>query len=171
MQKKSKTKKPPVSPSPILETEQPLSQKEEEKLLFWLGEGLDISVASILFKQEFNRELNKDAVLALWSNYSKTLHLARRNYFARLASALVDNKVQGEPALDEANSYLLKQTLFEALIAPEKNPKTIELLIKAIKTLDSGKNVGQLHQCDDKKTDAGVPEETLEKIEDIIRAL
>ena len=75
------------------------------------------------------------------------MHLDRRNYFAKVAETLVENRFVGEAALDSANRYLLKQALFEALIEQEKNPKKIELLIKAIKQINCNPT---LNSADDK---------------------
>ncbi len=150
--------------------DEPLSQIEQEKLLNWLGEGIDINTASTLFTQEFNREINPHIILRLWTDNSKKLHLARRNYFARLASAIVDGRFEGESALDNANAYLLKQTLFESLIEPQKDPKKIELLIKAIKTLalNSEKEPANPEK---EKTTPGLDPDDIEKAEQLLRIL
>ncbi len=150
--------------------QQRLSEEEQNRLLNWLGEGLDSKTIATLFKQEFNRDIDEEAIIRLWVDNSKKLHLDRRNYFARVAETLVDNRFAGEAALDSANKYLLKQALFEALIEQEKNPKKIELLIKAIKQLNSYQ---ELNSSEVKKDRAGecLSDEALKKIEDVIRIL
>ncbi len=147
-----------------------LSEQEQKQLLNWLGEGLDSRTVAILFRQEFNRDISEEAIVRLWVDNSKKLHLDRRNYFARVAETLVDNRFTGEAALDSANRYLLKQALFEALIEQEKNPKKIESLIKAIKQLNCNPT---LNSAGEKKDGAGesLSDEALKKIEEVIRIL
>ncbi len=147
-----------------------LSEEERNRLLNWLGEGLDSKTIATLFKQEFNRDIDEDAVVRLWVDNSRRLHLDRRNYFARVAETLVDNRFTGEVALDLANRYLLKQALFEALIEQEKNPKKIELFIKAIRQLNCN---SELNSAGENKDGAGecLDDEALKKIEEVIRIL
>ncbi|MGC8744543.1 MAG: hypothetical protein ACP5T0_11755 [Verrucomicrobiia bacterium] len=148
-----------------------LSKAEEEKLLNWLSDGIDIDAAAALFQKEFNRELDKNEVVKLWSANSRQLHLARRNYFAQIASAIVENKYQGESALDAATAYLLKQTLFEVLISPERDARTIEILTKALKMISNRQGVaGSTDQNGAERTNE-ISAEKLKEIEQIINIL
>ncbi|MCX7871984.1 MAG: hypothetical protein N2487_01715 [Verrucomicrobiae bacterium] len=148
-----------------------IAPEQEEKLLEWLCDGLDIRTAQMLFKQEFKQAIAAESIVSLWKKHSARLHLERRKRFAQIASEIVENTLVGEEALDAANAYLLKQTLFECLIEPEKDSKQIEILVKAIKSLALA--------CDDKtrtenaaeKGGEGLTEKTLEEIEEMIKIL
>jgi hypothetical protein len=160
-------------PEPLRDVAPNLSPEEEKKLLSWLSEGLDIEAAAALFKKEFNREADKNEIVKLWAANCKQLHLERRNYFAQIASAIVDNRCEGESALEAASAYLLKQTLFEALISPEKDVKAIETLIKAMKVMFNGRYAQgtRLEGEGEKSPSGGISEDKLNEIEEIIRIL
>jgi len=148
-----------------------LSKVEEEKLLNWLSDGIDIDAAAALFQKEFNRDVDKNEIVKLWAANSRQLHLARRNYFAQIASAIVENKYQGESALDAATTYLLKQTLFEVLISPERDARTIEILTKALKMISNGQGVAASTDKNGEKRINEISAEKLKEIEQIINIL
>jgi len=145
-----------------------LSPEQEQKILSWLAEGMDAKSVALLFEQETGSATDTASVIALWQKHAARLHLERRNYFAKLASGLVDGAFAGEQALDAANAYLLKQALFECLIDPQKDPRQIELLVKAMKAVTPEKTA----ESDAARNQSeGLSEETLQRIEEMAKIL
>lgn len=147
-----------------------LSAEQEQKILSWLAEGMDVKTVALLFEQETGESPDAAAIIAIWQKHAAKIHLDRRNYFAKLAAGLVDGAFFGEQALDAANAYLLKQTLFECLIDPDKDPKQIELLVKAIKTVASEKPT-ETDVASENRSVNGLSDDTLRQIEDIVKII
>lgn len=144
------------------------SPEEEQKIISWFAEGLDIQTVAAMFEQETGKTASQNTFAALWKKHLAKIHLVRRNYFARLASQVVDGAFVGEQALDAANIYLLKQTLFEHLIEPGKDPKHLEALVKAIKAATSEKSErGKISS----NSASGLSEDTLSAIEEMAKLL
>lgn len=168
--KTTNTAEPPPLPQQI-----DLSQAQKEQLLIWLASGMPVDKTVLLFEQEHNLKITPEQLLKLWLENARQLHLLRRNYFARIAETLAEHAANNIHPLDSATIYLLKQSLFEALIEPERDPKKIESLIKSLAalkdTLQNPQNENPDKPASSENHTQSLDSDTLLKIEELLNIL